>query len=83
MLTSGVIGSAGLGGTSGVVGTATCLKPGFGSARGVLGREGVPIDGVPITLSPFKPPPTGGMPLAGEGECGGGVGVGSTLSGEK
>jgi hypothetical protein len=77
-LTSRVTGSAGLGGTSGVVGTATCLKPGFGSTRGVLGRDGEPIDGVPMTFSPFRPPPTGSVPLAGEGECGGGVGVGST-----
>jgi hypothetical protein len=81
--TSGGIGSAGDGlfGTSGEVGTATCLKPGLDSVRGVLGRDGVPSDGVPMIFSPFRPPPRG-MPLAGEGECGGGVGAGSTLSAE-
>ena len=84
--TSGGIGSAGNGLSglfvnSGDVGTATCLKPGLGSTCGVLGRDGVPSDGVPTKLSPIKPP-IGRVPLAGDEAGSGGVGAESALSAE-
>jgi len=67
-------GLSGLFGNSREVGTATCLKPGFDSTCGVLGRDGVPSNGVPMKLSPMKPP------LAADGASGDGVGSGSAFS---
>lgn len=89
MLTSptsrGIVGSAGNGlsgrlGTSGDVGTATCLKPALRSTCGVLGRDGEPIDGVPMKPSPFILLPARNVPFVGGGD--GGAGAGSTLSTE-
>lgn len=75
--TSGGSAGNGLSGRlgSGDVGTATCLKPGFASVRGVLGLEGVPRK---LSRLPFNPG-MGGVPLGGD-EGNEGIGVGSALS---
>lgn len=74
------LGNAG-NGLSGLVNSgnaepATCLKPGFGSGRGVLGRGVLGCDGVPRKLSrlPFK------FSIGGVLEEG--LGTGSALSTE-